>query len=502
MDLIILGLGGLPLIYLAISTLVAARSQPVVSNGAVPKYRASHLPVVGSAFPFFRSRASMLASKDCFSFFVGRKHIVNLGGVEGRRTFFESKSLSLPHGAIEFLIGSVTPIDDDPDDHGAQEFIRSLAALTRPSNLARQLPVLMADIRAFQGRLAQAAPSKECPSWRVLDPFESIYSFIFRLILRVVGIAEWLEDEAVLGRMLSAFCGFEKNFSSVHLVFPWLPTPTYVKKLFHAAVLYTSINKIVKRRKETGKKQDDALQFLIDHDKDIIRSLLSVLSSGITTEGCAAAWLLVFLAHSPEWQARCRAEIDGVISQKRREGQSSQSKYDVLESLTLPEWETGFPVMLAAFRETVRLAMPGAMFRKNISGGAVPIGKTGEVIPDGAYASFLMDNVHMDPDLYPEPFQFNPGRHLSPDGGSGEKQEELEPHTYIGWGTGRHPCAGMRLAKLEITMLMASLVAHFEFQPSDAQGSKTTGEFPLVHRNGHRMEKPKTPVYLRYKERK
>ena len=40
----------------------------------------------------------MLASKDSFSFFVGRKHIVNLGGVEGRRTFFESKNLSLPHG--------------------------------------------------------------------------------------------------------------------------------------------------------------------------------------------------------------------------------------------------------------------------------------------------------------------------------------------------------------------------------------------------------------------
>lgn len=59
----------------------------------------------------------------------------------------------------------------------------------------------------------------------------------------------------------------------------------------------------------------------------------------------------------------------------------------------------------------------------------------------------------------------------------------------------------MRLAKLEITMLVASLVAHVEFQPSDAQGSKVTLELPLVHRNGHRMEKPKTPVYLRYQER-
>ncbi|KAK7961873.1 uncharacterized protein PG986_002698 [Apiospora aurea] len=242
--------------------------------------------------------------------------------------------------------------------------------------------------------------------------------------MRVVGVSEWLEDETVLRRILSAFCGFEKSCSSVRMVFPWLPTPT--------------ITNIVKRRKETGVKQDDALQFLIDHDKGIIRSLLSVLSSGITAEGCSAAWLLVFLAHSPEWQARCRAEVDGVISKKRMD--QSKSKYDILETLTLQEWEVGFPVILAAFRETVRLAMPGAMFRKNISGGVVPIGETGEVIPDGAYASFLMENVHMDADLYPEPFQFNPGRYLSHDGESGEKQEELEPHKYIGWGTGRHTC--------------------------------------------------------------
>lgn len=172
------------------------------------------------------------------------------------------------HSAIEFLIGTVTPTDDDPEDHGAQEFIRSLAALTRPSILAGQLPVLMADIRAFQGRLAQAVPSKH---WRVLDPFESVYPFTFQLIMRVVGVAEWLEDEAVLRRVLSAFCGFEKSCSSVRMVFPWLPTPTWAKKLFHGAVLYTSIMNVVKRRKETGDRRDDALQFLMDHDKDIAR---------------------------------------------------------------------------------------------------------------------------------------------------------------------------------------------------------------------------------------
>lgn len=147
------------------------------------------------------------------------------------------------------------------------------------------------------------------------------------------------------------------------------------------------------------------------------------------------AWLIVFLAYSPEWQTRCRAEVDSVIAKNRRS--RSQSAHDILAGVSLQEWEVEFPVIVACFRETVRLAMPGAMFRKNSSGRAVSIGDTGEVIPDGAYASFLTDNVHMDSGLYPEPLRFNPGRYLQD---SDSDTQEKEPHTYIGWGSGRHLC--------------------------------------------------------------
>lgn len=164
--------------------------------------------------------------------------------------------------------------------------------------------------------------------------------------------------------------------------------------------------------------------------------LFSTLSSGITTEGCSAAWLTVFLAHSPTWQAKCRAEVDGVIAKIRKS--QNQSAHDILGSLSLQEWELEFPVIVAAFRETVRLAMPGAMFRKNASGSAISIGDTGEVIPDGSYASFLMDNVHMDSKLYPEPSKFDPGRYLLENGGLND--QEHQPHTYVGWGSGRHLC--------------------------------------------------------------
>ncbi|KAK2593058.1 hypothetical protein QQS21_009266 [Conoideocrella luteorostrata] len=474
---------------------------PSLPEGSPQHWALHHLPLLGSALPFFSRRRDMLAEgrslflNENFSFFVGKKHIVNLDGLEGRKTFFESKHLSVPQGAIELLAGFVSA-NDDREDYGAQDFIKSILTLTRPAILAGKLSSLVVDTNIFCRRLALEFPSESQPRWRVMNPFETVHSLIFRLIMRVIGVSEWLDDEKLMHHTLSTFCKFEKNCSRVRIVFPFLMTLTHLKKLFYGAMLYRTITKVIEQRK-AGKRRDDAIQFLLEQDKDVVRFLFSVLASGITTEGCSASWLTVFLAYSPEWQAKCRAEIDSVIAQKLK--YPGQSANDILRTLQLQEWETNFPVIVAAFRETVRLAMCGAMFRKNASGSAVSIGTTGEVIPDGAYASFLMDNTHMDPALYPEPSIFNPGRYLSQEGDPDE--QEPGPHTFVGWGSGRHPCPGMRLAKLQITIVMVHLLSSFEFEPSDRKGSKSTCILPTVDRNTYRLDKPKVPILVRYKSR-
>ncbi|EXU99416.1 cytochrome P450 [Metarhizium robertsii] len=468
-------------------------------NGSPKHWAAYHLPLLGSALPFFRRRRDMLAegqglvTNGNFSFFIGSKHIVNLGSLQGRRTFFESKNLSVSQGAIELLVGLVSA-NDDLEDSAAQDFIKSLLPLTRPAMLASKISVLTDDIHLFCRNLLLSTPSESRPNWRVMNPFESVYFLTSKLIMRVIGVSEWAEDEKLMNHIISCFYKFENNCSRARIVFPGLVTYTHLKKLFYGALLWRGITEVVQQRK-AGKRRDDAVQFVLDQDKDAIRFTFSILSSGITTEGCSASWLTVFLAHSPEWQAKCRAEVHGVIAQKR--GTSSQSADSILGKLSLEEWEGSFPVIMAAIRETVRLAMPGAMVRKNASGSAVSIGQTSEVIPDGAYACFLIDNVHMDPGLYPDPYGFNPERYLVRKSGL----EEPEPHTYVGWGSGRHLCPGMRLAKLEISMVIAHLLAHFEFEPSDGKGCKLREPLPLVDRNEYRLKKPKGTVYIRYRPR-
>lgn len=140
-------------------------------------------------------------------------------------------------------------------------------------------------------------------------------------------------------------------------------------------------------------------------------------------------------AQHPDWQSRCRTEIERVIASHRTS--PDQSARDVLASLTLAEWESEFPVVNACLRESMRITLPGAVFRRNISDHDIPIGNSGEVIPPGAFAAYHLEDVHFDPELYPEPYTYDPGRFL----GEGDRIGKAGgPHSFVGWGSGRHPC--------------------------------------------------------------
>jgi hypothetical protein len=59
----------------------------------------------------------------------------------------------------------------------------------------------------------------------------------------------------------------------------------------------------------------------------------------------------------------------------------------------------------------------------------------------------------------------------------------------------------MRLATLEIIILMAHFIASFEFGLSDKRGVISSEKPPFPDRNILLTAKPKSPVYLRYKAR-
>lgn len=80
--------------------------RPILPKGSPALWSAHHWPIIGSALQFYRRRRDMVVAgthavpSGTFSFFIGRKHIVNLGGIVGRQTFFENKEFSVSQGHV------------------------------------------------------------------------------------------------------------------------------------------------------------------------------------------------------------------------------------------------------------------------------------------------------------------------------------------------------------------------------------------------------------------
>ncbi len=218
--------------------------------------------------------------------------------------------------------------------------------------------------------------------------------------------------------------------------------------------------------------------------------MLGALFAGQLNSGINAAWMFVCLACNPEWYRRVQDEVDSAVCRHRTSPEQSASS--VLASLAVDHWESEFPMIDLCLRECIRFQLVGTAFRQNITKNDVPVGKTGEVIPKGAFAVYYVYDVHMNPDVYPDPQRWDPGRYL-PD----RAEDKSVPLGYVGWGTGRHPCLGMRFAKLEMGIIAACFVAMFDYELLDIHGDKLTSS-PVTDRNEISASGPKEPVRLRY----
>lgn len=152
-------------------------------------------------------------------------------------------------------------------------FARTITKLLKRENFVRNLDHLTGDTFAALTRMAKRNGTKT----GTFDPFDDIYRIVYHLTMRTVGATEICESPELLASTLKMFEDLERSASATRIAFPWLPTRGYIMQMVTGAKLYSVFNKLAKQRKETGKKYDDAFQFLLDTDVDMVR-VLSVSS--------------------------------------------------------------------------------------------------------------------------------------------------------------------------------------------------------------------------------
>ena len=187
--------------------------------------------------------------------------------------------------------------------------------------------------------------------------------------------------------------------------------------------------------------------------------------------------MLIDLAIHPEWREKCKEEIQDLLS--RHLGDSpSATLHEKFGALPVSAWEDELPVLEACTRESQRISFTNVLLRRNLR-EEIKIGD--KVVKRGDFLAYPMADVHLNPEYYPEPYKYDPGRWLRPD------PLPNDVYTFLGWGAGRHPCTGMKAAKLEMKLILAVFLTRYEFDLVDKDG-KFPDPLPVPDRNDiHRV---------------
>lgn len=77
--------------------------------------------------------------------------------------------------------------------------------------------------------------------------------------------------------------------------------------------------------------------------------------------------------------------------------------------------------------------------------------------PKGLIITVPIYALHHDPDIYPDPEQFNPERF------SEENKRSRENVAFIPFGAGPRICIGMRFSMIEMKLLLSSILSKYRF---------------------------------------
>lgn len=105
----------------------------------------------------------------------------------------------------------------------------------------------------------------------ITDPFQSIYRIVYQLTMRIVGCDDIADDPVLLEKTLGLYEAVEQSATATAIMFPRLPSLAVIKRTIAGGRLYMIFKKIVDKRKKTGKRGDDPLQYLIDQGDSMER---------------------------------------------------------------------------------------------------------------------------------------------------------------------------------------------------------------------------------------
>ncbi|EIN08261.1 cytochrome P450 [Punctularia strigosozonata HHB-11173 SS5] len=312
------------------------------------------------------------------------------------------------------------------------------------------------------------------------------------MTVRMATCRELSENKEEVKRLGQLYNIMERSATPTALLLPWFPSRAKKTKQQATTDLYMKFNDYIDMRRKAV-PSSDAFDVLIAEGCDnatIIGFTLGVIFAGVINTRVNSCWVLVYLAANPSWKSQVNEEVKQLLA-KYSDESSGDKLHQRLSSIPVSAWEDEMPVLDLVIRETIRLTLTGAALRRNMEEDLYVEGKR---IDRGAFMAYPLGSVHMNPEIYTEPSKFDPSRFTS-----GREEDKKGTFSYIGWGVGRHPCTGMKVAKLEMKLIVALFLAGYEYELVDAAG-KFPDPFPQPDRNDISEARPLgDPCYLKFR---
>ncbi|KZT25713.1 cytochrome P450 [Neolentinus lepideus HHB14362 ss-1] len=441
----------------------------------------AHLPEYSlfTIVPFFRQRFDFLnwgfrvTGESLFQFQLLRHTVVAVSGEAGRKVFLTSKGLDLNEG-FKVLSGAIPMLRGVTSDLAMRrvaQIYKRVSIVQREDRLSQLLPEIVEDCRRIM------------TSWGTsgnFDPFERVYDLVFQTTVRSLTCVEIADDAAVVARLKYLYGRLDSGTTPATVLLPWFPSPAMIKKVWATKQIYDILMGAINARIQSGVPRNDTLQILLDYGDDkliIVGFFIGLIVAGARATGASASWLITFLGGNPVWRQKARSEIELLLSSyspitptpsqsasssPKLESKSSPPSLSArLADIPLSAWESETPVLDAIIRETLRVAQPHTAMRRNV-GSDLHI--DGKVVPTGAYVVYPFSDVHLDPEIYPDPWRFDPARPV----------DSKRAYSWIGWGGGKTVCLGQRLAKLEMKIITAMFLVGFDYHVVDRAGKSAT----------------------------
>jgi cytochrome P450 len=252
-----------------------------------------------------------------------------------------------------------------------------------------------------------------------------------------------------------------------------LPTPANRRFRRAMRVIDNAVYGIISERRESGVKQNDLLQMLLDardeetgqgmSDKQLRDEVLTIFLAGHETTASLLSWTFYLLGQHPEMEERLRSEVTGVLDGRTPE----------LDDLSQ------MPYTMQTLHEALRLYPPAWMFARQpieddqINGYTIPAGATVMLSP---YVTHHLPQVWDQPERF-DPDRFAPGR-----------ENERPRYAFFPFGGGPRMCIGNNFALMEAPAILAMIMQSYKLKLAPgytvkAQPSATLRPRPGVYMN-------------------